>query len=158
MAAPTNTPRGTPTGFYLHDGYSTRIAFSLKPNVAMWIVSAKPPGTDGGEPIPITTMHNTKVRTFDHRHLLTREGCTIKFAFDPDGHGDFDALINSNSPVTLWWPDDSSLDFFGGIQKVEWDEFEEGKMPTGTATIYNTSYDPVNGVEADWVFTPAAGT
>ena len=158
MAAPVVTPHQQSTGFKMGDGYYFRYVFQNKPNIALWEVTGKPPGLDGGELIDNTSMQNTHWRTRRTRHLITLTPSECTCYFDPDVFPDLLLMLNEEQSVTFWYPDNSAEAFFGAMTKAEWGEFREGDPPTVVVTVSPTNYDPVNGVEAAPVFQPAAGT
>ncbi len=159
MAAPATTARGTPAGKMLKDGYRTVIASSLLPTVSIWEKSVKPPGLDGGEAIPQTTMHNVAWRTFAARSLKDLTPITFKGSYDPNCVNQLMSLVNDDSGSwTVTFRDLSTLDFFGYLQKFEPDELVEGTQPEATVTIMPTNWDRTNGVEAAPVLTSVSGT
>jgi hypothetical protein len=135
------------------DGYQTLVTFASQPAVQLWEMGVKPPGLDGGEPIDTTTMLNQTFRTKDARKLKTLDVMTFKFMYDPDVYPTLLGLINHLDTITVTYPDVSTLAFFGFLQKAEFDDLEEGKPPTGTATIVPTNNDPVTKIEAAPVYT-----
>lgn len=159
MAAPATTVRGTPAGRKLDEGFSTKIAFSRLATVSFWEKTVQPPGVDGGEPVETTTMHNLVWHTQNPRVLLTLTPHTTKVAYDPNVYNQIvNTLVNAKGSVTVRYPDGSTLDYFGYLQKFEPDQIEEGKQPEATITIVPTNFDPVNNVEAAPVLTSVAGT
>lgn len=158
MAAPATTTRQTPTGYKMPDGYQSFMTFANKPSLKVWERQVKPPGIDGGEPIDTTTMHNTAWRTREPRHLRTLDAANFMAAYDPESYSDLLTLINSNQAITIRFPDNSTLAFFGYLQKVEFGELKEGEMPEMTLSIVPTNWDSANKVEASPVFTGSAGT
>ena len=158
MAAPSVTARVIPVGYKLPDGFKTTIAFHVNPAIQLWEKTVEPPGYDGKEAIDTTTMLNTRWRTMAARQLITLAQHTFTFAYDPDFYNGILELINNQSSITVHLPDGSSISFWGFLQGVKFEQNEEGKMPLGTGTIVPTNWDPVNGVEAAPVFTPAGGT
>lgn len=159
MAAPATTVRLTPVGIKLDEGFPTKIAFARSANVSLWEKTVQPPGVDGGEPVDTNTMHNLIWRTQNPRVLKTLMPHTFKCAYDPNAYNTIVSnLINANGSITVRFPDGSTLDYFGYLQKFEPDQIEEGKQPEATATIVPTNFDPVNHVEAAPVLTSVAGT
>lgn len=158
MANPTTTPPGTPPGRMLKDGFKTRITFASKPNVRLWIKTAKPPGLDGGDAIEQTTMHNDNWRTFAPRSLKTLTEVKAKCAYNPAVYDQIAALINVEDSITALFPDGSTLDFFGFLQKFEPSDHEEGKQPEAEVTIRPTNWDYTNNVEAGPNYKTAGGT
>src|SRR5262245_6136219 len=142
MAAPTTTARSTPAGIKLKDGYSTKIAFAADPDVSFWEMTVKPPGLDGGDAIDQTTMHNDDYRTMRSRSLKTLTAVSGKAAYDPNVVNNVLALINVETDITVHFPDGSAYDFYGFLKSVEFDELQEGTMPTLNYEIVPTNYDP----------------
>lgn len=158
MAAPTPTPRGTPAGIKLKDGYSAKVTFAANATVGLWEKTVKPPGIDGGDAIEQTTMHNTTWRTMAPRSLKTLTEHTFKAAYDPVVYTSLLSIVNVETTVTVAFADGSTIAFFGFLKKFEPDDLEEGKQPEGTATIVPTNFDPVGKVEAAPVVTEVTGT
>lgn len=159
MAAPATTAPGTPAGRILPDGYQTRIAFSLAPTATFLEKTVKPPALDGGEKIPQTTMRNAALRTFAPRSLYELSDFTSTGAYDPDLYNVFRSLVNQKTgSVTITWPDGSTLDFYGYLQKFEPADLADGTQPEATITVVVTNYDKTNNVEAAPVFTSVSGT
>jgi len=155
---PTTSTRGTPAGIKLDDGFSTKIAFALNLTVSFWEKTVKIPGIDGGDAIETTTMHNVTWRTMSPRQLKTLTQATGKAAFDPNIYNDILSLINREGSITIRFPDGSTLDFFGYLKSVEFDDLEEGKQPELSYVIVPTNQDPTTGAEAAPVLTSVAGT
>ena len=158
MAAPVATVRGTPTGIKLVDGFPSKITFALLPNVELWEKSVKPPGIDGGDGIPQTTMLNTKWHTFAPRKLLKLTDATAKCAYDPSCYQSLLSIININTTVTVTFGDGSTLAFFGFLKMFDVSELAEGAQPEATVTIFPTNFDPVNRTEEPPVLTSVPGT
>ena len=159
MAAPATTVRSTPTGIMLADGFSAVIAFERDVDVSFWEKTVGGGGLDGGDPISITTMHNTLWRTMSARQLITLTAITSTVGYDPNVHNNIvDNLLNQEGSITINFPDASTLDFFGFLQTFERSDLAEGESPEATVTIQPTNYDPVNNVEAEPVLTGVSGT
>ena len=124
----------------------------------IWEKTVKPPGIDGGDPIPQTTMHNDKWRTFAPKRLLTLTEVSGKAGYDPHVYPGLIAMINLPCSVTVHFPDNAQISFYGFLQKVEVDEHEEGVMPELNYTIGITNWDYTNFVEAGPLYTDASGT
>lgn len=159
MAAPTPGTKPTPVGYKMPDGFPSMLTMSGAPSVALWIQTIKFGGYDGGDKIPTTTMMNLHRRTFAPRSLLTKDDCTFKAAFDPDiFNGTIQGLINLPQTITEFYPDGSSLCYYGFLQKMGEPEFKEGEFPVADFTVVATNWDTVHQVEAIEVFTAASGT
>jgi hypothetical protein len=158
MAAPTITARTLPDRPKIKDGFKTTIAFSQAPALCFWEEGVKPPGVDGGDPIPQTTMHNTAWRTAAPRQLKTLTEITVTVRYNPRLYHDILTAINREDSITVHFPDLSSLAFYGYLKSFEANELKEGEPPTGTISIIPTNYDYTNGVEAAPVYSSPAGT
>jgi hypothetical protein len=158
MASPSVTPRTTPVGFKMPDGFKTTYAFADNPAIQFWEMVVKPPTMDGGDAIPTSTMHNIAWRTMSPRHLKTLGESTVQAMYDPDFITGLEQLINFETSVTVHYPDGSAEAFWGFMQKAEFQELKEGEPPMVNLTIIPTNWDPVNFVEAGPVFVPSGGT
>lgn len=159
MTAPVTTARVAPTGLYLIDGHSTKIAFARDSDISFWEKSPQPPGMDGGDPIDVTTMHNTTWRTMRPRSLTTLTELSITAAYDPVCYTDIlNNLLNQEGSITVTFSDGSTLDFFGYLKTFEPNEVEEGEQPEASITIQPTNWDPVAGSEEAPVMTSVTGT
>lgn len=158
MAAPSPTARVTPTGIKLKDGHSTKITFGSDPNLEIWEKMSKPPGVDGGDFIPQTTMHNTEFRTFAPRQLKTLTEAGGKCAYDPGCLTAIMVLINKEDTVIYTFPDGTTWAFFAALRVFEPDELEEGTQPEAQLTIEPTNWDPAGKVEAGPAVASVAGT
>jgi hypothetical protein len=157
--APAPTNRTKPSGFKLEDGYRTLMTLSLDPAVQIWEKTVKPPGVDGGDPIPQTTMHNDHWRTFAPKALKTLTEVTGKAGYDPQVYLFLFASVNIPCTITITFPQHGQLAFYGFLQKVEIDEHAEGTMPEMTYTIGITNVDFANNfVEEGPVYVPSPGT
>lgn len=169
---PSAVPRALPGSSntfnkHLDDGHSTKIVFTRDDNadISFWEKTVGVPGIDGGDAIEITTMHNTDWRTLAPRKLLTLTEFTVTAAYDPALISDGDNpevqildLINQRDTITIFFPDGSTLAFFGFLKSIEFDQLEDGTFPMCTLTIVPTNQDPVADVEEAPVMTPVVGT
>lgn len=148
-------------GIMLEDGYQSLIQFTLDPIIEFFEKSITPPGIDGGDEIEQTTMLNTKWRTFSPRALKSLTEVTATVAYDPNVYtidGGIDAAINRKDTITVHYPDESTLAFFGFLKSFTPNEFTEGEQPTAEITIVPTNFDHDNKVEAGPVMEETAGT
>ena len=158
MANPSHTARGAgPSGIKLKDGHSCVLRFAAAPTVGLWFKSPTPPGLDGGDPIPQTTMENNLWRTFALRQLLTLTPVTGKAAYDPKVLSDLQSIINVEGSCTFHFSDGSYVDFFGGLTQVTFDAVQEGQQPECTVTWVPTNVDG-SGNEVGPVYVDAPGT
>jgi hypothetical protein len=159
--APTPVARSIPSGgaYKVPDGYRTTITLTQEPGIWFWEVEVKPMVLDGGEPIETTTMLNAAWRTMAPQSLKKLDVLTIKVAYDPDVTNNLiqTAINNRFDTVTITYPTNDTLAFYGYVQKWDADPMVVGKMPTATITIVPTNFDAANQVEAGPVY-HSAGT
>lgn len=136
----TATARSTPVGSMLTDGFATKIAFSQDTDISFWEKTVKPVGLDGGEPIDITTMWNTSLRTFAPRQLKTGTQVTANVAYDPQVYDQIQAIINVNGWITVHLPDGSGVNFVGFLKSFEPAENQEGNQPMAAITVVCTNW------------------
>ena len=158
MAAPSPTTRVEPTGKKFEDGYRTLITFSLDTNIELWEIEVTPPGRDGGEPIPTTTMWNDDYETVRPRALIKSTDGQVTCAYQEATIGQLDAIINREGTITLTFPDESTEAFFGFPKSYTRSPMKHGEMPTMTVTFVETDFDPANDVEAGPATAAVAGT
>ena len=158
MAAPTLVARGTPAGIQLIDGFSTTIALTNLTTISFWETDVAPPPIDGGEPIDLTTHHNTTWRTFANRSLKTLEPFDITAGYDPNLYSQTILQINVTQSMTVTFPDGSTLTFWGFMRRMVKASLVEGTMPTVVVTFVPTNRDPSDGFEAAPVYVDVSGT
>jgi hypothetical protein len=159
MAAPTHTTIGTPAGIRLKDGHRTVMVFNRLPAFSIWETEVTPPMVSVGDSIDLTTMREVGYVIREFQTLLDSGEFDYTGAWDP---GMYDqartSLVGKNGSCTLWLPDLSYIDFYGGIRELKPQAMSRGKMPLVTATVTVTNYDPAGHVEAGWVLSSVAGT
>lgn len=158
MGTPANTSRVAPVGVKLGDGYSTKIAFAADSDVSFWEKTVQPPGHDGGDAVETTTMHNTTVRTFGARNLITMTESSVTAAYDPVVYDQILALVNVEGAITIHFPNGDTLDFFGYLKDFIPQPHAEGAQPEANITIVPTNVDPSDGSEASPNYITSAGT
>jgi hypothetical protein len=158
MAAPTPTVRSTPSGIKLRDGFGGLITLAIDPDIEFWEITVKPPALMGGDPIKSTTNHNDNVHTKRPRTIQDRGNIQATVAYDPKCMASAKAAINVETTVTKTWPDGSTLAAYGYLKDFDPQNMQEGELPTANIEIVLTNWDPVNHVEADYVYTDVAGT
>lgn len=158
MAAPTPTTRQAPGGRILKDGYQTLITFARDPDVEFWERTVKPVGLDGGEPIKLTTMHNTNVHTFAPRQLTMISPGSTTVGYNPTClNSILNNLLNQEDTITETYSDGSTYAYFGYLQKFERNDHSEGEMPEATVSFVATNRDST-GAEQLPVLTDVTGT
>jgi len=131
--------RGTPSGDYLRDGYQSLVAIGADTNIKLWEKQVTPPGVEGGDAIDITTMWNYDWRTFAPRSLKTLTEMTFTAAYDPAVYDEIVAAINVNDENTVYFPDGSSITFWGYLKNFTPGANAEGAQPEATVTIVPTN-------------------
>lgn len=157
MAAPSATVRQDPAGIKLPDGYRALITFELDPDISFWEKDVKPPGIDGGELIPQTTMHNDDVETFYPQSLYRLTDGTSKVAYDPAVVSQIIAIINRNQVCTVRYRDGSTDAFWGCLRMFERDALQKGVQPEATVTFSPTMTDSA-GAEQTLVNVSVSGS
>lgn len=160
MSAPVAGTRTTPTGIALENGAKCVFGFAALPAASLWELTCKPPGMDGGDLIDLTNMWNETVKTKAFQDVVDFTDSTFTFQYDPNIYSASQllGLLNVATTVTIFFPDLSTLAFFGGLRVLEFDPLVRGTVPTGTATVSPTNRDPVAKTEETPVLTSVAGT
>jgi len=94
---------------------------------------------DGGDPIPTTTHSNTTYRTKSPRSLVEITDGAFTAAYDPDSVSTVLAAINDNGLMTLTFPDDTTMTFYGYIKSFKPNAFVEGEPATAECEIVVTN-------------------
>lgn len=119
----------------IDDGFATLIAFADNPTVLFWEKEVTPPGVEGGGANDTTTMRNTAWRTRAPKQLKTLSECSFTAAYDPAVYDDIISMLNNNQLITITFPDDSTLAFWGWLDKFTPGRIVEGEQPTAEITI-----------------------
>ena len=119
----------------LDDGFSTIITLENIPSVKIYEKEVTPPGLTGGGPIDTTTMRNDSWRTMSPKSLKSMTALTAVVAFATEAIPVIQEQININQVITVTFPDNSSLAFYGWVDEFTLGKFSEGEQPTATLTI-----------------------
>lgn len=125
----------------IDDGFPTTIAFSEAPEVKFYEKEVTPPGMEGGGANDISTMQNTVWRTRAPKGLKTLSEATLVAAYDPEVYNDVVAMMNVNQEITITFPDDSILVFWGWLDVFKPNRTVEGEQPTAEITIIPSNID-----------------
>lgn len=158
MSAPTLVVRSTPAKARLRDGYQALVAMSVAPDLSFYEEAVGMPGVEGGEPINTTTQWNTLYRTMAARALQTLTPFTVTGAFHSDILIDLADVVNVEGSISVHFPDNGAITFYGYLQNFQGPQMVEGTMPVGTVTFVPTNTDPVTGTEQGPIYTANAGT
>jgi len=156
MVAPSASARTTPTGDMLENGFSTLITIASDVDIDFWEKTVQPPGLDGGDSVDVTTMHNTTWRTRAPSALVDLTESTATAAYDPAVYDQIVAIINTETTITITFPDGSTLAFYGYLRTFEPGDNAEGENPEATVTITPTNRDLSTGTEEEPVYTAPA--
>lgn len=140
----------------LDDGHPTTIEFAAEDSavgIKFWEKEVTPPGMEGGGPNDTTTMRNSTYRTQSPKKLITMTDATLKVSYDAAISDQIVAIINVNNLITITYPDDAELAFWGWLNTWTPDALIEGEQPTATVTIH-TSNQNADGDETPPVLTP----
>lgn len=147
MTAPSPTPRVTPTGNMLENGYQSLVTISGDTDIDLWEKTVTAPGYDGGDAINITTMHNQNVITKDLNALFEVTDITMVCAYARSSYGQVVALINVNGVITIRLPDGGTWCAYGGLRSFIPNALERGNQPEATVVLVITNVDPATGAE-----------
>lgn len=140
----------------LRDGFPTIITLTGA-GVTFWEKTVQPPGLDGGEPIDITTMRNTALRTKAPRHLYEMTPSELNVAYDPTAYDTIKSTINVNQEIVTTFPDGGTLTWWGYLKSFVPEANEEGKQPAARITLVPTNVNN-SGTETAPVLVAGTGT
>lgn len=136
----------------LDDGFSTVITIANLPAVKIFEKEITPPGMQSGGAIDTTTMRNVTWRTMSPKALKTLSPMTATVAFATAAIEEIRAQLGVNQLITVTFPDNSTLAFYGWVDEFTLGRFTEGEQPTATITIQPSNHDDT-GAEQDPVYT-----
>lgn len=137
----------------LEDGFSTTYTFASGA-LEFEEISVNPPGIDQGGEIDTTTMHNVAWRTRAAKKLKTLSEGGGTAAYDPAVYTSILAQIGVNQEITITWPDNSTLKFWGFLNTFDPSEVSEGERPEADFSIIPTNRNAA-GVETAPVYAAA---
>lgn len=142
----------------IDDGHGTIITFLDAPSgtvVQLWEKEVTPPGIDGGGANDTTTMRNTAWRTKAPKKLKSLTDASFKAAYDPEAYDTILELLQVNGQIQIQFPDDSTVTFWGWLDKFTPGAIVEGQQPTADCVIVPSNQDN-SGNEAAPVYADAA--
>lgn len=143
-----------PAGFNpIRDGYSSIITIAAANPITLYEREVKPPMLDGGGPIESTSMRNTTWRTKDPKTLKSIGDITTTVMYDPTVFSTIVSLLNTNTYITVRWPDNTTVQFAGYLDKFDYAGLTEGNLPTASVTFVVTNRNPTTGAEVSPVVT-----
>lgn len=126
----------------IDDGFKTLIGFAAAPTVAFYEKSVTPPGVMGGGPNDTTTMRNSVWRTRAPKKLKTLDTASCTVSYKPSVYSAVvSTLLLVNNLITITFPDNSTLTFWGWLDEFRPGEVREGEQPTATVTIICSNQD-----------------
>jgi hypothetical protein len=126
------------------DGYQTIISINSLAGVPGLVLAEKtvtPVGLDAGGPIDVTTMRNVSMRTNVPKALVTLDPMTVTAAYDARAYPNFFANLRLNQRISVTFPDNNVVRFWGYVDKFKPAALKEGEQPTAEVTIQPTNLD-----------------
>jgi len=136
----------------LDDGHSTTIEFGTNDSVLFWEKEVTPPGVEGGGANDTTTMLNETYRTKSPKKLISLTDMSLVVAYDPAVYDDIISMINVNQLVTVTFPADDTLAFYGWLDTFTPNAVVEGEQPTANITIIPSNQESASGTETAPVY------
>lgn len=165
MADASDTTRVDPQGdskIPLFDGFSTKIALALDPNICFWEKEVTPPSYDIGEKIDTTTMFNSAYMTAALQTLIENGEAQIVASYDPAVFDQMVSVVASQGAEGNAWtitlPDGTTGSFWGGIRSITPQNNVKGTQPTANIVFIVTNWDSTNKQEAGPAWTQVTGT
>jgi hypothetical protein len=125
----------------LKDGHATLITFAENGAIKLYEKTVTPPGVDGGGENDTTTMRNTNWRTRQPKALKTLTECQATCAYDPAVYDEVVAMVNVNQLITVTFSDESTVAFWGWLDKFTPGECAEGEQPEADVVIVPSNQD-----------------
>lgn len=131
----------------LRDGFKTTITFSGNGNlfgVKLFEKKVTPPGIKGGGEVSTTGMRNTAWRTKDPKKLADLSELSLSCAYDPYAYQSIITYMTSgekNCTITVTFPDNHTLTFWGFIDEFTPQELSEGEEPLADVKIIPTNHN-----------------
>lgn len=141
---------------YIDDGHPCNLTFGADATVAVKFRTVKPPGLVGGGAINVTTHSNTVWRVNAPKKLKELSPATITCKYQPGVYVDIIAMINVNQLLTMTFPDNTTIAFYGFINSFEPSAMQQGEEPTATMEIIPTLVHTSTGAETAPVITVPA--
>ena len=140
-----------PSNQRLDDGFSTIITLANLPNIKLYEKEVTPPGISAGGPIDTTTMRNTTWRTMAPRALKSLTPVSATVAFASEAIPQVQSQIGINQLITVTFPDQATLTFWGWLEEFTIGALVEGEQPTATISVNPGNID-ADGAEVAPVY------
>jgi hypothetical protein len=129
----------------IQNGYSTLLSFGAAGGGAisalMRIMSITPPGWDGGGPIDTTSMANNALRTRISKALITMTEMPFTVQYDPILVISLIPFINLNQQISILFPDDSIVTFWGWFNDWKPGENKVDELPVAACSVVPSNQD-----------------
>lgn len=135
----------------MDDGFATLIGFAEDSDVQMWEKEVTPPGVSGGGENDTSTMQNTTWRTKSPKGLISLSESSLEVAYDPAVYDEIISMVNVNQLITITFPDDATLAFWGWIDEFTPNALVEGEQPSASVKIIPSNQN-ASGVETAPVY------
>lgn len=139
------------TAYFLKNGFSSKITFAARPDIEFWEKAVTPMGFDGGESVDDSTMFNNHYQIQTPRGLATATPTRALVAYDPmlfaneiqAADHEIEGLINEFDTITILFPNNDTLSFYGFLAEFTPNEILDGTQPTAMITIIVTNFDKI---------------
>jgi hypothetical protein len=128
----------------IDDGFSTLITFldaASGATISFWEKEVTPPGIEMGGANDTTTMRNEEWRTKAPKKLKSLTDGSFKAAYDPAVYDTILEIIGVNGQIQITFSDDSTLTFWGWLDKFTPGNITEGAQPVADCTIICSNQD-----------------
>jgi hypothetical protein len=124
------------------DGHGIRIVF-VNQAITVYEKNVTPGGTEGGDPIDITTNDNTSQRSQAPRTLTAPTATSAEVTYDETDLAALEAAVDQSDQIRLEWPDDTTRAASGWLRSVIPNQASEGEQPTAAIVIEYQGEAPV---------------
>jgi len=119
---------------HLTDGHATRVKL-VTGNIVFYEKSVTPGGTEGGDPIDITTNDNTSQKSQAPRSITSPTSTSATVSYDKADKVAAEARINVLDTVLVTYPDDTTNIRAGWLRSFIPNEMSEGEQPTAAVVF-----------------------
>jgi hypothetical protein len=119
----------------LDDGFATFITLENIPTVKLYEKEVTPPGLTNGGAIDTTTMRNTAWRTAAPKQLKSLTPVNATVAYATEAIGVIMPQLGVNQPITVTFPDGSTIEFWGWLDEFTPGAHTEGEQPTASVVF-----------------------
>ena len=116
------------------DGHGIRIVF-VNQGISVYEKNVTPGGTEGGDPINITTNDNASQHSQAPRTLTMPTATSAEVTYDEVDFAALEAAVDQSDQIRIEWPDDTTRVSSGWLRSVIPNQASEGEQPTANITI-----------------------